>query len=133
MKFYRAFSFGLMMAFLIVGFIFLFYPDQLLVFFNNLSRPLNMREGPEQGVDFFLVLAVAYMYLVAFLAMMMYRYPRNILFPLLLANGKTASALISIYLFLAHGPFLIYLTGFVVDTLIALAVWLFYNRIKKAA
>jgi len=51
------------------------------------------------------------MYVVALLACLMYRHPGITYFPFLLANAKLASAVLCLYLFLAHQPYLIYLVN----------------------
>lgn len=90
-----------------------------------------MVPSPVIGVNFYVVLAVAYMYLVALLAFLMYKYPQNMYFPLLLANGKLASSLLSLYIFSVHQPSLIFVINCFVDGLIGLAALIFYRKIKK--
>ncbi len=131
MKLYRPVSLLAVVMFALVGLIFLFMPNEVLVFFNTASRYLGMPESPVQGVDLYLALAVGYMYLVTLLAYLMYRNPNNRSFPMLLANAKLATSLLSLYLFLMHQPFLIYITNCVVDGLIGLVALFFYLQIKK--
>jgi hypothetical protein len=90
-----------------------------------------MVPSPVTGFYFYVVLAVAYMYLVALLAFLMYRYPQNMFFPLLLANGKMASSLLSLCLFSFHQPYLILLVNGVVDGLIGVVAFVFYRNLKK--
>ena len=85
------------------------------------------------GLNFYIVLAVAYMYLVGLLAFLMYKHPENMYFPLLLANGKLASSLLSLYMFSFHLPFLILVVNCIVDGLIGVAALIFYFKIKKAS
>jgi len=124
MRLYRLAAIVLAVSFVIVGLLFLLLPDGVISFFNRLSGPLRMAPVPLTGYPFFLVLASGYMYLVALLAWLMFRHPGNRTFSSLLAQGKLATSLISLGFFLFHRPFLIYLTNFIVDGLIALVVWL---------
>ena len=133
MRLYKIFSLSSLVIFSIVGFIFLLIPGRVLVFFNTLSGYIGMDPSPVTGVNFYLALAVAYMYLVTLLAYLMYRHPENIYFPLLLANGKLASSLFSLYFFSVHQPSLIFLVNCIVDGLIAAAALIFYFKVKKTA
>lgn len=132
MRLYKTFSFSAFITFAFVGLIFLFIPGKVLIFFNNLSSYLGMTLSATEGINFYLILAVSYMYLVALLAFLMYRHPENKLLPLLLAHGKFASSILSICLFLLHQPYLIYLTNFIVDGLIGIAALIFFLRLKRA-
>jgi hypothetical protein len=114
-----------------VGLIFLFIPDKVLVFFNNLSSYLGMPLSSVEAFDFYLILAVGYMYLVALLAFLMYRHPENKYFPLLLANGKIASSILSLLLFVIHQPYMIYITNCLIDGLIGIVVLAFYLKLKR--
>ena len=91
-----------------------------------------MVPSPVTGVNFYIVLAVAYMYLAALLAFLMYRHPENMYFPLLLANGKLASSLLSLYIFSVHQASLIFIINCFVDGLIGIVALIFYSKIKKA-
>jgi hypothetical protein len=62
------------------------------------------------------------MYLAALLAWLMFRHPESSIYPLLLANGKIATSLISLGFFLVHARLLIYLANFVVDGAIGAGV-----------
>jgi hypothetical protein len=124
MRLYRLAAIVLAVSFVIVGMVFLLTPDGVLSFFNRLSGPLRMAPAPLNGYPFFLALASGYMYLVALLAWLMFRHPWNRTFSSLLVQGKLATSLISLGFFVVHRPFLIYLTNFIVDGLIALGVWL---------
>ncbi len=91
-----------------------------------------MEEAPASGFHFYLVLTGGYMYLVALLAWLMFRYPGNNDFPFLLANGKIATSLLSLGFFLLHRPFLIYLANFIVDGLIGgLVLGLYHTRKER--
>jgi hypothetical protein len=70
------------------------------------------------------------MYFVTLLAYLMYRYPEEKIYPFLLAQGKLASSLISIYLFLRYQPYLIYFANFVIDGFIGLAALYLMKRKK---
>jgi hypothetical protein len=133
MKLYRLFGLLCSVIFVIVGLIFLLMPDRVLMFFNTLPRPWGLVPTPEVGVNFYIALAVAYMYLATVLAFLMFRFPDNSWFPLLLANGKLASSVLSLYVFVAHLPSLILVANCVVDGLIGVAALFFYRKIKNAA
>ncbi len=130
---YRQFSLAATLVFALVGLAFLFIPDRVLVFFNGVSSTLGMLPSPVIGASFYLILAVAYMYLVALLAYLMYRYPEVKHFPLLLAHAKLASAALSLYLFLVHQPYLIYLANCLVDGLIGAVTLFFYVKVRDVA
>ncbi|HEX9973827.1 MAG TPA: hypothetical protein VGD14_17290 [bacterium] len=133
MRLYNLFSFLAFITFAVVGLIFLFIPESVLVFFNRLSGYLGMSPSSTEGINFYLILAVSYMYLVTLLAFLMYRHPENKWLPLLLIHGKFASSILSICLFLFHQPYLIYLTNFSVDGLIGIAALIFYLRLRRVA
>jgi tryptophan-rich sensory protein len=117
---------GLAMAatFAAVGLVFLFLPDRVLVLFNRLSPP-GFSPAPVQPGSFYPVLAVAYMALVTWLAWRMFKNPGNPLFPLLLAQGKLASSLLSLFFFFTRAPYLVSLANAIVDGGIgALVLWL---------
>lgn len=130
MKLYQITSLSLCVIFMMVGLIFLFRTEDVLIFFNYLSKYLGMSPAPLAAKNFYLILAVAYMYLVAVLAYFMYRQPQNRAFPVLLIHGKWASALLSLFLFLSHSPFLIYLTNFLVDGFLGFLVLFMYSRVR---
>jgi len=127
---YKRTSYLLATVFAAVGLIFLFAPDWLIGFFNGISGRLGMTPSPENGLDFFLILAAAYMYLVTVLAWMMGRHAENSIFPLLLVNGKLASSLLSFGFFFISKPYLIFLVNGIVDGLIGCGVLLLYFRSK---
>jgi len=131
MKAYRIFSLTGTITFALVGLIFLFIPSQVLVFFNYLSAYLGMPQSPVEGVSFYLILAVSYMYLVTQLAFLMYRYPRERSYLFLLVNAKLASSAVSLYLFLIHQPYLIYLANCVIDGCIGLVALYFLQKMPK--
>jgi hypothetical protein len=112
---------------------FLFAPQKVLAFFNWLSRRFEMREAPEAGHGFYLILAVAYMYVVTSLAVGMARHPENRVFPLLLFQAKAASSFLSLALFIFHRPYLIYIVNAAVDGLIGLFVlWIYWKQAGRA-
>ncbi len=132
-KLYRPFSLAAAVIFALVGLVFLFIPDRVLVFFSSMSGALGLPSSPVIGANFYLILAVAYMYLVTLLAYLMYRHPDVKMLPLLLAHAKLASAALSLYLFLTHGPYLIYLANCMIDGLIGTAALFFYVQTKAGA
>ena len=119
---YRAVSLILAFIFAAVGAVFLFFPDAVIALFNQLSQPLQWPKAPPAGFHFYLILAAGYMYLVTALAWLMFRHPESSIYPRLLANGKIATSLISLGLFLFHAHLLIYLANFVVDGAIGAGV-----------
>jgi len=129
---HKAFSLALALIFASVGAIFLILPRETLAFFNALSRRLGMAEGPAER-SFFGVLAVAYMYVVTALAWLMYRAPREKIYPLLLGQAKMVSSLLSFLMFAVQAPWLVYLVNGIVDGAIGLVVLLMYFRLRAAA
>jgi len=132
MKLYKLFSIAVAVIFAVVGLIFLIFPDWPLIFFNNFSGYLGLPKAPLQGSGFYLILTSAYMYLVTLLAILMYRNPQQRVYPFLLAHGKMASSIISLYLFLIHQHYLIYLANFLIDGLIGIAALYLMKKMKKA-
>ena len=131
MRFYRIFSLSFAIIFLIVGCLFLLVPGRVLIFFNSLSEYLGLNQSPVPDFNFYIVLAIAYMYLVTLVAFLMYKHPENSYFPLLLANGKLASSLLSLCIFVFSQPYLILVVNCVVDGLIGIAAYAFYRKIKS--
>ena len=124
----RVLGYGLAAVFAAVGLAFLVAPGGVPVFFNSLSRPLGMEAAPIAGRSFYLVLTAAYMSVVTLLAWNMARQPKNRAYPVLLAQAKLASSLISFGFFAFHGPFLIYLVNGFVDGAIGAAVYQIAGR-----
>ena len=125
-------SLSLAMVFGLVGLLFLFIPAQVMLFFNALSGAVHLPPAPAVGAHFYLILAVAYMYLVTLLAFMMFRHPVDRRFPSLLVHAKFASAVLSLALFILHQPYLIYLANGIVDGLIGMLVLLVFLRVKTS-
>lgn len=130
MRLYKLFSLVTAAIFAVAGLVFLFFPAAVPIFFNSISGYFGLPQAPVQGTDFYLILASAYMYLVALLAYLMYRYPEQNIYPFLLAQGKLVSSFISVYLFLVHQPYLIYFANFVIDGFIGIAA-LYFMKMKK--
>jgi len=133
LKYYKQLSLFLALIFAAVGLVFLILPKGVLTFFNTIGRRLGMAQAPEVGFNFYLVLAVAYMYLVTLLAWMMARHPLNKIFHFLLANAKLASSILSFGLFIFHQPYLLYITNGIVDGLIGAIVLWFFFKIRAAS
>ena len=131
-RLYKSVSVFLAVVFAVVGVIFLFVPDGVLSLFNNLSDLLGMQTAPLQGGGFYLILAVAYMYLVTLLAMLMFRLPENRVYPFILINAKAASSVLSLLLFIFFHPYLVFLANCVVDGAIAAVVAILNLRMKRA-
>lgn len=130
MRLYKRFSLMAAVIFAVTGLFFLFLPDAVFVFLNSISTYFGLPQTPVQGAGFYLILACAYMYLVTLIAYLMYRHPEQKMYPFLLAQGKLASSIIAIYLFLTHQQYLIYLTTFVIDGFIGIAA-LYLMKMKK--
>jgi hypothetical protein len=131
MRLYRYLSISMAISFALVGIIFLLIPNEVLTFFNNISLQIGMKETPLTVTSFFIILAVAYMYLVSLIAFMMFHNPRNIYFPFLLANAKLASSLLSLGIFLISQPYLIFISNSIIDGLLGLTCLLLYFNLKK--
>lgn len=131
MKYYRIFSLLMVFIFALVGLTFLFYSNGVLDFFNSIASLIGMKQAPVNGLNFYLILATGYMYLVTLLAYFMYKNPANLIFPLLLTNAKLASSILSLCFFTLHQPYTIYFANFLVDGLIGITVLFFYLKLKK--
>jgi len=128
---YRGVSLFLSVIFAATGAVFLLYPDGALSLFNALSRLAGIAESPLHGTGFYQILAVGYMYMVSLLAYLMYRHPENREFPRLLINAKAASAVISLSLYIAASPYLIYIANAVVDGSIAAGLIALMHRMRR--
>jgi hypothetical protein len=131
-KWYRVISLVLAAIFAVTGLLFLFIPDRVVTLFNNLSPSLGMGPSPVTGFTFYLILAVGYMYLVTILAFLMFRHPENRYLPMLLAQAKLASSIVSLGLFVFQAHYLIYFANFIIDGVIGIAVMAFYFKMKGA-
>lgn len=132
MRYYRPLSLAMAVCFAIAGVVFVAMPDGVIRFFNSLSPAFSLPPSPLTGHSFYLVLAAAYMYVVAALAFMMYLRPRERYFPLLLINAKLASSFMSVIFFISHARYLVYVANFVVDAAIGMLVFLIYVEMTKA-
>ncbi len=131
LKLYKYISLGMATTFGVAGILFLFTSDEVLAFFNRVSIVVGMEEVEPAAEHFYVILAVAYMYIVALLAFLMYRKPEEAAFPFILINAKIATSVVSILFFFIDKLLLIYITNGVVDGLIALLVILMYRSLKK--
>jgi hypothetical protein len=132
MKIYKSISLLLTVLFAATGLIFLFIPDRVLTLFNTLAASLNMAQSPVTGFNFYLILAVGYMYLVTVLAFLMFKNPRNKTFPVLLAHAKLASSILSLAFFLIQAHYLVYLANFIVDGVIGAVVLILYLKMRRS-
>ena len=121
-RLYRLTMSILAVIFAVVGLLFLFIPDGVTAFFNSLSAPTGMAPAPLPGRGLFIVLAVAYMYLVTFLAARAALRPEDGTAPSMLAQAKIASSALSFALFLAGSPYFILLANGIVDGGLAIIV-----------
>lgn len=131
MRIYKITSLCLAVIFIVVGFLFLFFTNSVLEFFNNLSFIVGLPKAPLDAVNFYLALALSFMYLVTILAFYMYKNPDNKIYPILLIHGKAASSFFSLYLFLTHDHFLIYISNFIIDGSIAIIILLLINAKRR--
>ena len=131
MKIYKALGLTLMLLFAFTGILFLSLPDQVLVFFNNLSISLGMLPSPAAGWNFYLILAAGYLYLVSILAFLMFKHPENHYFSLLLIHAKLASSFLSLAFFFWHGQYLVYIANFIVDGIIGILVLTLYFKMRR--
>jgi hypothetical protein len=129
MNLYRPISFILMAVFAATGLIFLFIPEQVITLFNNISSNLKMSESPVTGLNFYLILAVGYIYIVTLLAFLMFRHPENKYFPQILTHAKIASSVLSLALFIFHAHYLIYITNCFIDGFIGgVVIWMYVKK-----
>lgn len=117
---YRTIALLLAVVFTIVGVVFLIAPGAVLDAFDRAAAMTGQLGMPAADAEsgLFRALAVAYMYVVAWLAWMMFRRPWEPTWPTLLAQAKFASATVSLVLFVAHAPFLVYLANGIVDAVL---------------
>ena len=120
-------------VFSLVGILFLFMSDGVLSFFNGMSKFVGMDQVRNADGHFYVALSVAYMYIVALLAYLMYRNPEDATFPFLLSNAKIASSVVSFLIFFIDAHLLIYVTNGVVDGLIGVLVVVMYRDLKTHA
>lgn len=119
------------LTFTAVGLIFLFSPDAVLRLMNSLGRAFGLPEAPLAGAGFYLGLAVGYMAVVTILSVMMVRHPDNPAYPLLLAQAKGASSLVSFGLFLLHQSAFVYLANGIVDGGLGLFAFLIFRSVRR--
>ncbi len=131
MRLYRAASAGLCAAFVLVGLLFLLVPNAVLALFDRWSSDVGLATFAGDA-GFFVVLAVAYMYLVTLLAWDMARAPGDPAPARLLVHAKLASSLLSFTLFLLGRPHLLFLVNGLVDGAIALGVVLLRSAVQRA-
>jgi hypothetical protein len=119
----RLIGYALAAAFALVGLLFLALPGDVLATLNRAGSATGLPEAPLAGHGFYLALAVAYMYVVTVLALLMARHPDDRAYPTILVHAKAASALLSVVLFAVHGHYFAYLANFAADATIALVVY----------
>lgn len=114
---YRLIALALALTFAAVGLLFLVAPAGVASAFEQASRLAAIPALPVGGIEsgLFRALAAAYMYLVTWLAWMMFRRPEEAAWPGLLAQAKLASAAFSLFLAIYQGPSLVLLVNGVVD------------------
>lgn len=130
-RIYKSYSLILSILFALVGVLFLFIPDRIVLFFNSGSDWFGLPPAPLPQNAFYRILAVGYMYLVTLFAICMYKYPQKRLCVALLAHAKWFSALLSAGFFTFHQPFMIYLCNAVIDGAIGFSALWIYLKIKQ--
>ncbi len=128
-RLYRTVALVFCALFGIVGALFLLIPRRLFRLFDAWSASLGLATLPAQEPGYFIVLAVAYMYLVTVLAWWMARDPADPLPPRLLLHAKGASSLLSFGMFFLVAGHLAFLTNGVVDG----ALWLVILLLARMA
>jgi hypothetical protein len=118
-SYYRAVSGLLCAAFALVGAAFLLVPDAVLSLFDGWSRSVGLATSAGAPGEFYVVVAVAYMYLVTVLAGSMARDPQDPTPARLLVHAKLASSLLSFGVFFLRQPHLLLLVNGIVDGSIA--------------
>ncbi len=114
-KLYKTVGALLCAVFALVGALFLFAPRWLFALFNGWSAEVGLATFAGDGEDYFVGLAVAYMYVVTVLAWEMFRAPLDPMPPRLLLHAKGASSILSFGLFSLATPHLAFLVNGVVD------------------
>jgi hypothetical protein len=130
MRIYKILSLILMALFAVTGMIFLFIPEGVFTLFNSFSANWGMPQSPVTGFNFYLILAVGYMYMVTVLALLMFRHPENQTYPLLLTHAKFASSILSLAFFFQTN-YLVYLANFIVDGVIGAVVLTLYLKARR--
>jgi hypothetical protein len=128
----RVTGLGLAATFAVVGVIFVVLPEDVLAAFNSVGGQLGLPPSTTAAQTLYLALAIAYMYRVTALAVMMARHPDDRAYPSILAQAKAASALVCLVLFVVQEQYAIYLANFVVDGAIAAFVFLLALRSDRA-
>ena len=134
MSTYRAIALALSATFAAVGLLFFVAPDSVAWPFEQLSRLLAIPALPAGDIPsgLFRVLTTAYMYLVMWLAWMMFRRPDEAVWPAVLAQAKLASATFSLILCVIQGPSLVLVANGVVDGFLGvLALWLRQQALSR--
>jgi hypothetical protein len=129
----RMTGYGLAATFALVGLLFLALPADVLSALNRLGAATGLPRSPLEGHGFYLVLAVAYMYVVTVLATLMARHPNEGAYATLLVHAKAVSSLLSLALFAVHAHYFVYLANFAVDGAIALFVYAVCVRLAVGA
>jgi hypothetical protein len=126
----RTLGFSLFLVFLSVGVLFLLAPEAPLRGLNSLAGYFGMGLSPLCGTGFFSIMATAYMALVSILALRIFLHPDVALNPLLLAQAKAFSSLLSLGAFLFCRSDFILLVNGIVDGGLALLATLIYRAAR---
>jgi hypothetical protein len=100
---------------------------------NGLGRGLGLAEAPLAGAGFYLALAGGYMAIVTILGWRIFRRPSDPAPPLLLAQAKGATSLLSLGLFALHAPQFVFLANGLVDGSLAIGAFLLYRSVRRGA
>ncbi len=128
---YRYISLILASIFFIVGLVFLLIPNLVIESFNIFSIRLGMKLIPRMENNIYLILAVAYMYLLSLLAFLMYKKPYIEIYPYMLTQAKFCSSILSLLFFILKNQYLIYLVNYIIDFFWALLVLYLYQKSKE--
>jgi hypothetical protein len=90
-----------------------------------------MQRTPATGFGFLHIYTIAYFYITAALAFLMYRNPDDRHYPVLLANGSFAVSVLSLSLFFVQKPYLIYIAGFTAHGTIGILALTGFTKMKK--
>lgn len=119
----RLTGYALAATFAVVALLFLVLPAEVQRALNWVGSGLDLPPAPVVGLSFYTLLAVAYMYVVTVLAVLVARQPRTAAYAFVLVHAKAASSVLSLALFILQDVYFVYLANFLVDGAVALLVY----------
>jgi len=120
-----------MVAFLGAGICFILIPNVLLNYINDIGKVFLKWHSPpyEAGGEFWLVFAVALMFILSYACMLAQRNPlRNGIYARLVIMAKFMTAAGFVILLFLKGMQFYYLVSAVIDALICIITWRVYSR-----